>query len=120
MTDPSNRLTDRTTFEHRSLAIDASNARIDKDIEGVLLEAMLHCEERGDYQTLRGHVHYHGRLLGGSENTRILQDFVMLLVRAVESWNSEAKHGEGTLLNRTSPSNIKWGVLDAKVGPTQS
>ncbi|MBD9628038.1 hypothetical protein IB279_34370 [Ensifer sp. ENS06] len=119
MIDPSNQRTNRTTFE-QDAEIDTTKHRADKNIEDALLGAMLHCEGRGDYPTLRGHVRYHGMLLAASQDTRILNSFVMLLVRAIEPWNYEAKYGEGSLLSRTSSANIEWGVLDAEESPSQS
>ena len=79
-----------------------------------LWAAICLCEERRDYSTLRGLVLYEGNKLAEELDVCELREFVKLLVRSIQAWRFEERNGEGSLLDRNHPVNIKFAQIDAR------
>lgn len=70
--------------------------------------AMLHCESRGDYFTMRAHLKGSGIPLAEHADIDTLRDFAKLLMRVLTAIDEEAKSGPGSLLDSTHPANLEW------------
>ncbi|MDX8465655.1 hypothetical protein RFM26_08170 [Mesorhizobium sp. VK23B] len=81
---------------------------MDSDLISMHFGAMLHCESRGDYFTMRAHLKGIGMELAEHADIETLRGFAKLLMRVIVAIDEEAERGPGSLLNRTHPSNVEW------------
>ncbi|MBO9127770.1 MULTISPECIES: hypothetical protein [unclassified Rhizobium] len=77
------------------------------------IEAMRHCIERRDYEGLRAHVTYNGRIIAENATEEVLREFASMMIEATHAWKYENDHGRGALLDACHPSNIEWAKLRA-------
>lgn len=81
---------------------------MNSDLISMHFGAMLHCESRGDYFTMRAHLKGSGKELAEHADVDTLRDFAKLLMRVIVAIDDEAKRGLGSLLDPTHPANIRW------------
>ncbi len=74
-------------------------------LEKSTLQAMLQCESRGDFSTMRTHLHATGERLIDCADQDTLKEFARLLMRVIKANDYEAIHGHGSLMVWEHPFN---------------
>ena len=65
------------------------------------LQAMLKCEKRGDFSTMRTHLNAAAEDLIDLAGHNTLKEFARLLIRVIRANDYEADHGRGALMDWT-------------------
>jgi len=85
------------------------------------LGAMLRCEERGDYSTMRGHLRSFSDDILEKAGPEEVRKFAELLLRVIKAIDHEAANGPGSLMKWDHPYNqelLQMGAF-AKRYPSQ-
>ena len=78
------------------------------DVLRATFGAMLRCEDRGDYSTMRAHIRSHAKEIIDSGDEAMVRDLSRLLVRVISAIDVEAFQGEGSLLKHDHPDHVSW------------
>ncbi|MEW9614630.1 hypothetical protein AB3G45_12460 [Shinella sp. S4-D37] len=81
---------------------------MEKNLATTLLGAMMNCEDRGDFETMRGHLEYSGQEVATSGDLETVREFAKLLMRVIKAIDEESRLGRGSLLKLDHPHNIEW------------
>lgn len=75
------------------------------NMEAQALQAMLNCEKRGDFSTMRTHLNAAADGLIDLAGQSTLKEFARLLIRVIKANDYEAEHGRGALMDWGHPFN---------------
>lgn len=82
--------------------------RSPEEDDEIVLEAMLHAEERGSYSVLKSFMSRLGGRLSASPDEKIRAAYLEIAIRADEAFKYEAEHGRRSLMKWDHPVNQKW------------
>lgn len=78
------------------------------DRPSVYLGAMLNCEDRGAYRTMRVHLEHNSKTILDNGDISQIRSFAELLLRVIKAIDEEHEKGEGSLFKHDHPHNIEW------------
>ncbi len=78
------------------------------EVVKAVIDAMLNCEERGDYRSMRAHIKWHAKDIIEHGDIQTLRDLSALLVRVASALDLENREGAGSLLKQDHPDHVAW------------
>lgn len=73
------------------------------EVVKAVIKAMLNCEERDDYRSMRVHIKWHAKDIIEHGDIQTLRDLSALLVRIATASDVENREGAGSLLKQDHP-----------------
>ncbi|MCX2698614.1 hypothetical protein [Ochrobactrum chromiisoli] len=98
-----------------------------RDRPKILFGAMLNCEDRGAYSTMRIHLKYNSTAILEDGDPTLIKNFAQLLLRVISAIDEEHEKGAGSLYKHDHPHNVEWKnikpfkvLLDHEISPIEN